>query len=232
MRVFLDTADIKAIEEFSEMGFIDGVTTNPTIIRKQGDISVDEFLKKVSGIVGCVSIQLASPSDDWNHYMNYQSDECDILIKIPFCKWGLEIMSTMPSNLVNLTGITSKGQAIMAASLKPKILSIFWNRILDVEAERIRNLPTDQRANKLFYTEDAIPAAAAVVQTALRTRWADSDGDPLTEVLVGSLRKAQDILDAADAGATTITAKPELWRELMQSTATTKILEEWYGTIA
>lgn len=219
LKVFLDTANLDEIEVFAKMGFIDGVTTNPTIIKKDcPGIDPMKWLERASERVSCVSWQVRPNDPLLQELLSFDRvmDDFDLLIKIPFCPWGFELLTKIAPSRVNLTGITSMQQAIMGCSLKPKILSIFWNRIKDHYEPDSNN---------------STGIAAGIVQTAANLRYVRcNNNEPLTEILVGSIRKTQDIADAAQAGADIITASPKIWRESMQSEATTKILEEWYGS--
>lgn len=199
MKLFLDTADLTAIKDFTRRGFRAGVTTNPAIFAK--DAPGKDPLKHIADIaklVDCVSVQLSGQKDDPAKYLEIAEN---VLVKVPLCDWGLDVADVLGRwERINITAICTEQQAILAAALRPKILSIFWNRARDAHG-----IPHD--------IVDIAKEACS----------------PNTSVLVGSIRSVQDVIAATKAGADIITCAPKFIDEAMKSEATTRILEEWYG---
>lgn len=201
MRIFLDTADLDAIARFARKGFRSGVTTNPAIIAN-GLVDptpkrVLKHIEEISKLVDCVSVQLSGPHDRPERYLDLGKD---IYVKVPLCDWGLDVADKLGRwDRINITAICTEQQAVLAAALRPKILSVFWNRALDVHG-----IPRD--------IVDVAKEACS----------------PTTSVLVGSIRSPKDVLAAVKAGADIVTIAPKFITEAMQSEATDRILREWY----
>ena len=203
MKFFLDSASLEEAERWAATGLVAGVTTNPTIIAKtaggRDPIAVLECLAEYFDVV---SVQVTGPDDDPKRYLDI-SDA--VLVKIPICEWGLRKIADADPRRLNLTGITSLGQALVAATYRPAIASVFWNRT----------------------KEDQVDPARVVF--ALETALAGDERSE-TKILAGSIRSATDVLEAHNAGVEIVTCSPAVLEEVLRSPATSKILGEWYGS--
>ena len=135
MRIFLDTADVSAIEECMEHARIDGITTNPTLIRKSGKDPEDVYSQLVN--LGFTDISMEVTGDAPAMY-----DEAIRLsnkygkaatIKLPMTKDGLQVCSVLNKELIrtNVTLVFNIAQAILAARAGATYVSPFVGRIDD-----------------------------------------------------------------------------------------------------
>lgn len=145
MEVFLDTADVSVIEKYRD--FIDGVTTNPSILSKQKEKNIPDVALKISKLVnGPVSIEVIS--DDFEGMLkegeNLSKIHQNICVKLPCTFDGLRACSSLSKRGVstNLTLCFSVPQAVMAAKCGATYVSPFIGRIDDIGQDGI-NLIAD-----------------------------------------------------------------------------------------
>lgn len=156
MKLFLDTANIEEIKEINELGLLDGVTTNPSLISKtRGDFK--ETVLKISEMVdGPISAEVLSR--DYKG-MIHEARELikvhkNVVIKIPVTEEGLKATSKMPSYIpVNMTLIFSTNQALLAAKAGASFISPFLGRIDDAGGDGIEVLKEILQVVKDYNTE-------------------------------------------------------------------------------
>ena len=136
MKFFIDTANIDEIKEAAALGVLDGVTTNPSLVSKEGkDFRklLDEILKTVDGPVSAEVI-----STDYDGIVKEGRDLAkihkNIVVKIPLIKEGLKACKTLTSEgiKVNVTLCFSPNQAILAAKAGATYVSPFVGRLDDI----------------------------------------------------------------------------------------------------
>ena len=136
MKFFIDTANIDEIKEAAALGILDGVTTNPSLVSKEGkDFRklLDEILKIVDGPVSAEVI-----STDYEGIVKEGRDLAkihkNIVVKIPLIKEGLKACKTLTSEgiKVNVTLCFSPNQAILAAKAGATYVSPFVGRLDDI----------------------------------------------------------------------------------------------------
>jgi transaldolase len=200
MKFFADTADTKDIAELVEMGLLDGVTTNPSLIAKSGRQFV-EVVKEICGIVdGPVSAEVVAT--DHLEMMR----EADVLravadnvcIKVPLTIDGLKTCKKLSSDgtMVNVTLCFSANQALLAAKAGASFISPFVGRLDDIGYDGME-LISDIR---LIYDNYAFA----------------------TEILVASVRHPVHILESARIGADVMTAPPAVIKALFNHPLTDK----------
>ena len=145
MEIFLDTADISAIERYKD--FVDGVTTNPSILSKQEDIDVQDIVLKISQLVdGPISIEVTSDNfDDMvKEGESLAQIHSNVCVKLPCTFDGLRACKSLSGKGIatNLTLCFSVPQAIMAAKCGATYVSPFIGRIDDIGQDGI-NLIAD-----------------------------------------------------------------------------------------
>ncbi|MCL2077672.1 MAG: fructose-6-phosphate aldolase [Oscillospiraceae bacterium] len=141
MKLFIDTANVNEIKRAADMGVICGVTTNPSLIAKEGRDFV-EVIKEIAGIVdGPISAEVISLEAD---KMVKEADEFiakmpedlrdNIVIKLPFCEEGLKACNQLYNKGIdtNVTLIFSAAQAILAANAGATYVSPFLGRLDDI----------------------------------------------------------------------------------------------------
>ncbi len=188
MKFFIDTANIDQIKEANELGILDGVTTNPSLMAKEGitgDKSIIAHYKKIAGIVdGDVSAEVLSV--DYKKMVEEGEKLADIaeniVVKVPMTKDGVKAMTHFAELDIrtNCTLVFSAGQAILAAKAGTTYVSPFVGRVDDV-------------------TWDGIKLIKEIAQIY-------SIQGYYTEILAASIRSPLHIVQAAKAGADVITS--------------------------
>jgi transaldolase len=136
MKIFIDTANINEIKEAASMGLLDGVTTNPSLIAKEGK-NFKELIKEICTIVeGDISAEVIST--DYEGMMREGRDlakiDDKIVVKIPLIKEGLKAVKSLKAEGIrsNVTLCFSPNQALLAAKAGAYILSPFVGRLDDI----------------------------------------------------------------------------------------------------
>lgn len=140
MEIFLDTADISAIQRYKD--FVDGVTTNPSIISKYREKSVDGIASEISKLVsGPVSVEVISSDFDGmlSEGESLSKIHSNICVKLPCTFDGLKACESLSKKGIstNLTLCFSVPQAIMAAKCGATYVSPFIGRIDDIGQDGI-----------------------------------------------------------------------------------------------
>jgi len=194
MQIFLDTADVKEIRELASLGLVDGVTTNPSLIAKEGRpfrTIVDEILQIVDG-----PVNLEVVSTEAQGMMAEGRDlakiHANVVVKIPLIAEGLKAVKqlTLEGIKTNVTLCFSASQALLAAKAGATYISPFVGRlddISDVGMDLVRQILT-------IYANYKFP----------------------TQVLAASLRSPVHFVDAALAGAHVCTLPPPVLRQLIK----------------
>jgi len=212
MKFFVDTADIKQIEQLIPTGFVDGVTTNPSLIAKQGK-ALSETIKSICSIVnGPVSAEVTAI--DYPTMLkegNYLASLAkNIAVKVPLTVDGLKACKKLREEgiMVNVTLCFSATQALLAAKAGATFISPFVGRLDDI-GEKGMSLIEDII---IIYENYGFE----------------------TEVLVASIRTKQHIIEAALIGAHVATLPPKVMHELYNHELTDKglkaFLDDWSKT--
>ena len=212
MKFFVDTANIKEIEKLISTGFVDGVTTNPSLIAKQGD-DMAETIRAICSIVsGPVSAEVTatefSKMLEEGEYL--ASLAKNVAVKVPLTVDGLKTCKALreKGTMVNVTLCFSAAQALLAAKAGATFISPFVGRLDDI-GEKGMDLIDDIVVMYENYTFD-------------------------TEILVASIRSKQHLIDAAVIGAHVATLPPKVIYELYEHPLTDKglkaFLDDWAKT--
>lgn len=179
MKIFIDTANIEEIKKAAELGIVSGVTTNPSLIAKEGRKFVDVIAEITEIVDGPISAEVISPIAE--EMVEEAKELCkihkNIVIKIPVCEEGLKAVS-MLSKLgikTNVTLIFSATQALLAARAGASFVSPFIGRLDDI---------SDNGAELVEQIADIFNIF-----------------DIKTEIIAASIRGPQDATRAALAGA-------------------------------
>ncbi len=209
MKLFLDTANLAQIKKLNAMGVVDGVTTNPTLVAKEPG-EFEEIVKAIcSEIRGDVSAEVVATDFDGMvaEAKHLSTLAPNVVVKIPMIPEGLRATKAISQRgiRVNMTLIFSANQGLLAAKAGASFVSPFIGRLDDI----------GQRGMD-------------VVEDLVRIR----DNYSLkAEVLVGSIRHPQHVLEAAKAGANIATMPPEVMEKMMQHPLTDaglkRFLEDW-----
>lgn len=146
MKIFIDTANVDEIREAESWGIIDGVTTNPSLIAKEGR-NFEEVVKEITSIVdGPISAEVISLEHEGmvEEARKLSKIHKNIVIKIPMCIEGLKAVHTLSNEGIetNVTLIFSAAQALLAARAGASYVSPFIGRIDDNGADGMQ-LVTD-----------------------------------------------------------------------------------------
>ena len=188
MKIFLDTANIKSIRHYSEMGMVDGITTNPTLLSKEsGD--PEEIMKEIVKIVqGPVSLEVISTETNQIIEEAYilKRYGSNVIIKVPMIPDGLKAVKKLKEEGIetNVTLVFSANQALLAAKAGASYVSPFIGRLDDVGNDGM-NLIRDIKQIFKNYQYD-------------------------TKLLVASIRHPIHVIESAKSGADVVTLPPDI----------------------
>ncbi len=139
MKIFIDTANVKEIKEAVTLGIIDGVTTNPTLMAREGR-NPEKVLKEICGLVnGPVSAEVISleAAEMVNEARLLVKLAKNIVVKIPLTREGLKAIKVLSAEGIktNVTLCFSAGQALLVAKAGATYLSPFIGRLDDIAQE-------------------------------------------------------------------------------------------------
>jgi transaldolase len=210
MKIFIDTANLKEIKEAADMGLLDGVTTNPSLVAKEGHKDFRTMLKQICEIVdGDISAEVVSVTCDEivKEGRELSKIHKNIVIKVPLIKEGLKAVKIFSAEGIktNVTLCFSISQAILAAKAGAYIVSPFVGRLDDISTNGM----------------DLIAQIVNVYQ--------NYDYD--TQVLVASVRHPLHFVDAAMIGADICTMPFKVIDQLVKHPLTDigleKFLADW-----
>lgn len=207
MKIFLDTANLESIRKFNDMGLLDGITTNPSLMSKEGGNPKDVMEEITKIIKGDVSLEVISTEysgmiEEGKRLRQYGKN---VVVKVPMTPDGLKACKHLTSEgiPVNVTLIFSPNQALLAAKSGAKYVSPFIGRLDDIGKDGM-NLIRDIK--KIFdnYQDDF-----------------------KTQILVASIRHPIHVIDAAKIGAHVVTLPPAVLDKMLQHPLTDIGLENF-----
>ena len=168
MKFFADTANLKAISEVNDLGILDGVTTNPSLMAKEGITGEENILKHYKDICkitdGDVSAEVISVEFDGmiKEAKILASLAENIVVKIPMIKDGVKAIKKLKAEGIrtNCTLIFSAGQAILAAKAGAAYVSPFIGRLDDISYEGIELISQMVNIFDIYDFETEILAAS------------------------------------------------------------------------
>jgi transaldolase len=209
MKFFVDTADVPAIAELNDLGMVDGVTTNPSLIKKSGR-DILEVTKEICDLVeGPVSAEVTATDADTMIAEGRKLAKIadNITVKVPLTWDGLKACKvlTEEGNMVNVTLCFSANQALLAAKAGVTFISPFIGRLDDINLDGL-DLIADIRTIYDNYGYE-------------------------TEILAASIRTVNHISDCAKIGADVITAPPAVIKSMVSHPLTDKGLDAFLADI-
>ena len=221
MKIFVDTANLNDIEDALKRGFVRGVTTNPSLFAKEPKADFGAYVQKIVKLIqeyqsdAHLSVEVFSQDSkqilEQAKYFKKMFALKNLSIKVPIGWDELEIIKQLRAEdiSVNCTCNMSVSQAVMAAAAGAKYVSLFWARIRDA-GEKSDDFHKSNREKilkeKVAEEQDFDPFV--VVQ---ETRALIADDYPNTEIIAGSMRSVQDVMDAGRAGAHIVTVPPKFF---------------------
>ncbi|HKL06646.1 MAG TPA: fructose-6-phosphate aldolase [Roseovarius sp.] len=203
MKFFVDTADVEAIAELNELGMVDGVTTNPSLILKSGR-DILEVTREIADMVdGPVSAEVVALEADAMIEEGRKLAKIaeNIAVKVPLTWDGLKACKVLSGegNMVNVTLCFSANQALLAAKAGASFISPFVGRLDDINLDGME-LIADIRQIYDNYAFD-------------------------TEILTASVRTVNHAFQAAQIGSDVMTAPPAVIKQMASHPLTDKGLE-------
>jgi len=211
MRVFVDSADQKQIGYWLEEGVVDGVTTNPSIMFKDGATDLEDCARRLASMLGEKPLSVEVTSNDRKVMVEqartFATWARNIVVKIPIVNEHGESCLGVMHRLsqegigVNATAILSFNQAMLAAKAGATYVSIFAGRVAD----------------------EGNDPAVTIRNT---RRWLD-DWQFSSHIIVGSIRTVMDIQSAALAGAHIITIPPQFLPKMVDHRYTRETVRQF-----
>lgn len=205
MKIFIDTANIEEIKEAAKLGILSGVTTNPSLIAKEGRNFEDVIKEIVSIVDGPISAEVISPNAEG---MVKEAKELaaiheNIVIKIPVCEEGLIAVHELKKLGIktNVTLIFSASQALLAARAGASYVSPFVGRLDDISADGGELIEEIADIFNIYGIE--------------------------TEIISASIRGPQDVIKSAKAGSDIATIPYKVIMQMISHPLTDKGIEKF-----
>lgn len=213
MKFFLDSAEAEKIRKFNELGMVDGVTTNPTLILKSGRTqreAIEEICKMVKGPVsvegiGTKAAEIVKEAEEFSTWAK------NIVAKVPMSEEGLRAVQLLSKKGIktNVTLVFSPAQALLVAKAGANYVSPFIGRLDDVGVEGMDVIAQIKQIYDNYEYE--------------------------TEILVASVRSPLHVVQAATLGAHVCTMPPEVLEKMYKHPFTdagmAKFMADWNATL-
>ena len=194
MKIFLDTANLESIRKFNDMGLLDGITTNPSLMSKEKGNPKDAMAEITKIINGDVSLEVLSTEysgmlDEGRNLRNYGDN---VVVKVPMTPDGLKACKSLTAeNIpVNVTLIFSSNQAVLAAKAGAKYVSPFIGRLDDIGQDGMHLIKE------------------------IKTIFSNYNFE--TQILVASIRHPLHVIEAAKIGADVVTLPPAVLDKMLK----------------
>ncbi|HEX8775058.1 MAG TPA: fructose-6-phosphate aldolase [Pyrinomonadaceae bacterium] len=206
MKFFLDTANLDEIREGSALGLIDGVTTNPSLVAREGNVDFKQHIAAICELVeGDVSAEVTALDLEGmlREGREYARIAPNVVVKCPLTRDGLKATRrlTDEGTKVNVTLCFSAAQAILAAKAGAAYISPFLGRLDDVG-------------------QNGLQLLSEIVEIYDNYDWE-------TEVLAASLRHPMHVIEAARIGSDVATMPFKVIEQLMKHPLTDKGLDQF-----
>ena len=205
MQIFLDTADVKEIRELSSLGLVDGITTNPSLIAKEGRPFRDIVMEILSLVDGPINLEVVSTEAPGmvTEGRDLAKLHANVVVKIPLIAEGLKAVRQLTREGIktNVTLCFSAPQALLAAKAGATYISPFVGRLDDI-------------------SHAGMDLVRQIVTIYKNYGYA-------TQLLAASLRGPIHFLEAALAGAHVCTLPPAVLRQLLKHPLTDSGLERF-----
>lgn len=209
MQFYLDTANLEEIKKYVSWGVVDGITTNPTLIAKEG-VSLEKRIKEIAELVdGPISSEVVATDLDGmlEQGRKYAKWHKNVYVKVPMTIAGLQACKIMSDEgiHVNVTLIFSSGQALLAAKAGASLISPFIGRLDDI-------------------SEDGMNLIAEIKDIFLNYQFQ-------AKILTASVRHPRHVIEAARLGSDIATMPADVLGKLINHPLTDKglaaFLADW-----
>jgi len=209
MKIFLDTANIDQIKKFNELGIVDGVTTNPSLISKE-EKDFYSIIQEICNLIdGPISVEVIStePNKMIEEAKKLSKINKNIVIKVPIIESGLKVIKKLTDDniKVNATLCFSVGQALLAMKAGATYVSPFIGRLDDIG-------------------HSSMSLVKDILEVITKYNFA-------TQIIVASVRHPQHVIEAAKLGAHISTVPANILEKLIYHPLTDvglkKFLDDW-----
>jgi transaldolase len=194
MKIFLDTANLESIKMYNDMGLLDGITTNPSLLSKEGGDPHKTMEEIVSIIKGDVSLEVVATEYDgmMEEGRRLRKYGENVVVKCPMTADGLKACKALTAEgiPVNVTLVFSPNQALLAAKAGAKYVSPFIGRLDDVGKDGMLLI---KEIKQIF-----------------------SNYNFGTQILVASIRHPMHVVDAAKIGADVVTLPADVLKKMLK----------------
>jgi transaldolase len=209
MKIFLDTASIESIKKFVDMGIVDGITTNPTLISREKGHPEDIMREIVKIVKGPVNLEVVATETEEmvEEGLRLKKFGENVIVKVPMTSDGLKAVRKLAENKIktNVTLIFSSNQALLAAKAGASYVSPFIGRLDDAGQE-------------------GMTVIKEIVQIFGNYGYS-------SEVLVASVRHPIHVIEAGKLGAHIVTLPPDILGKMLTHPLTDKglalFLSDW-----
>lgn len=211
MKFFLDTANVDEIKRINELGLVDGVTTNPTIISKEGR-DFEEVIKEICSIVdGPVSAEVISLEAEGmvKEARVLAKWASNVVVKVPMTEEGLKAVNILSKEGIktNVTLIFTVAQGLMAAKAGATFVSPFLGRLEDIGTDSLALIKKLRKVLDFYGYK--------------------------SEIIAASVRGLKHVEDVAEVGAHIATIPgslfPKLWSHPLTNSGIEQFLSDWEG---
>jgi len=205
MKIFIDTANVNEIRKIAELGVIDGVTTNPSLIAKEGR-DIKEVIEEICNIVdGPISAEVISmtASKMVEEGRILSKLHKNVVVKIPMCEEGLKAVNVLSKENIktNVTLIFSPQQALLASKAGANYVSPFMGRLDDIGTSGSQVISDIAQIFKIY--------------------------NITTEIIAASIRNPIHILECAKVGANIATVPFKLIMDMINHPLTDKGIDKF-----
>ncbi len=209
MKFFLDTANVDEIKRINELGLVDGVTTNPTIISKEGR-DFEEVIKEICSIVdGPVSAEVISLEAEGmvKEARVLAEWASNVVVKVPMTEEGLKAVNILSKEGIktNVTLIFTVAQGLMAAKAGATFVSPFLGRLEDIGTDSLALIKKLRKVLDFYGYK--------------------------SEIIAASVRGLKHVEDVAEVGAHIATIPgslfPKLWSHPLTNSGIEQFLSDW-----
>lgn len=209
MKIFLDTANVESIKKYNDMGLVDGITTNPTLLSKEKGNPAEIMRQIVRIVKGPVSLEVVgtTTAEMIEEAHNLKKYGQNVVVKIPMIPDGLKAVKKLKEEGIptNVTLVFSANQAILAAKAGAAYVSPFIGRLDDAGQEGMAVIREIVQIYKNYQFD--------------------------TNVLVASIRHPLHVIDAGKIGAHVVTLPPDILGKMLSHPLTDKglsaFLSDW-----